>query len=210
MRASAAAHLARREQAASPVAALEEIASTSAEALGELRAALKGLRSDDSEGVLLRPPGAGLADLDDLIAGVEGAGLTVELEMAAAAATVPPAIGHAGYRIVQEGLTNVLRHSTAKHARVRIGRDEGALLVEVLDDGQARAATGTGDGVTACWACASAPPRSAAAARPDGRRAAAGGSGPGYRSTRRIVDRPDQGVSSRTTIRWSGPDSSRS
>jgi signal transduction histidine kinase len=143
VRAAAAAHLARREQGASPVDALEEIASTSAEALGELRTALKGLRSDDS--VPLRPAGAGLADLDDLIAGVKGAGLTVELDMAAATEAVPPAIGHAGYRIVQEGLTNVLRHSTAKHARVRIGDDEGALLVEVLDNGQA--VTGTGGGI---------------------------------------------------------------
>jgi signal transduction histidine kinase len=143
VRAAAAAHLARREQGASPVGALEEIASTSAEALGELRAALKGLRSDDS--VPLRPAGAGLADLGDLIAGVKGAGLTVELDMAAATEAVPPAVGHAGYRIVQEGLTNVLRHSTAKHARVRIGHDEGALLVEVLDDGQA--VTGTGGGI---------------------------------------------------------------
>ncbi len=66
VRASAAAHLGRREQPVSPVAALEEIASTSAEALGELRAALKGLRSDESGGVPLRPPGAGLADLGDL------------------------------------------------------------------------------------------------------------------------------------------------
>src|SRR5580700_4042460 len=142
VRAAAAAHLARREQGAIPVSALEEIASTSAEALGELRAALKGLRSDDS--VPLRPAGAGLADLGDLIAGVKGAGLTVELDMAAATAAVPPAIGHAGYRIVQEGLTNVLRHSTAKHARVRIGQDEGALLVEILDQGEA--VTGTGGG----------------------------------------------------------------
>src|SRR5580704_185820 len=142
VRAAAAAHLARREQGASPVGALEEIASTSAEALGELRTALKGLRSDD---VPLRPAGAGLAELDDLIAGVKGAGLTVELDMAAGIAAVPAAIGHAGYRIVQEGLTNVLRHSTAQHARVRIGHDEGALLVEVLDNGQA--VTGTGGGI---------------------------------------------------------------
>ena len=144
VRAAAAAHLARREQGASPVSALEEIASTAAEALGELRAALKGLRSDDRDAVPLRPAGAGLADLGDLIAGVKGAGLTVELDMAEAAAAVPPAIGHAGYRIVQEGLTNVLRHSTAKHARVRIGQDQGALLVEVLDQGEAVAGTGGG------------------------------------------------------------------
>jgi signal transduction histidine kinase len=94
--------------------------------------------------VPLRPAGAGLADLGDLIAGVKGAGLTVELDMAAATEAVPPAIGHAGYRIVQEGLTNVLRHSTAKHARVRIGQDEGALLVEVLDTGQAVTEAGGG------------------------------------------------------------------
>src|SRR3984893_1145122 len=146
VRPAPAAHLARREQGASPVSALEEIASTSADALGELRTALKGLRSDDSDGVPLRPAGAGLADLGDLIAGVKGAGLTVELDMAAAPEAIPPAIGHAGYRIVQEGLTNVLRHSTAKHARVRIGQDEGALLVEVVDNGQARPATGGGTG----------------------------------------------------------------
>src|SRR3984957_13557374 len=147
VRAAAAAHLARREQGAGPVTALEEIASTSAEALGELRTALKGLRSDESDGVPLRPAKAGLADLGDLIAGVKGAGLTVELDMAAATAAVPAAIGHAGYRIVQEGLTNVLRHSTARHAHVRIGLDEGALAVEVLDRGQARAVTGTGSGI---------------------------------------------------------------
>jgi signal transduction histidine kinase len=146
VRASAGAHLARREQPASPVAALDEIASSSAEALGELRAALKGLRSDDAEGVLLRPPGAGLADLDDLIVGVKGAGLTVKLDMAAALQAIPAAIGHAGYRIVQEGLTNVLRHSTAADASVLIGRDEGALLVEVLDDGQAKPGISTGGG----------------------------------------------------------------
>ncbi len=119
VRASAATHLARREQPVSPLAALDEIAATSAEALGELRAALKGLRSNDIDGVPLRPQGAGLTDLGDLIAGVSGAGLTVELDTAAAPETVPPAIAHAGYRIVQEGLTNVLRHSTARHASVR-------------------------------------------------------------------------------------------
>jgi signal transduction histidine kinase len=144
VRAAAAAHLARREQGASPVSALEEIASTSAEALGELRTALKGLRNNESDGAPLRPAGAGLADLSDLIAGVKGAGLTVELDMAAATEAVPAAVGHASYRIVQEGLTNVLRHSTAKHARVRIGQEEGALLVEVLDNGQAVIGTGGG------------------------------------------------------------------
>jgi signal transduction histidine kinase len=146
VRASAAAHLVRREQPVSPVTALDEIASTSAEALGELRAALTGLRNDDGEDAPLRPAAAGLADLGDLIAGVKGAGLTVDLELTAAPEVIPPGIGHASYRIVQEGLTNVLRHSTAEHACVRIGREEGALLVEVLDDGQLSTAVGTGGG----------------------------------------------------------------
>jgi signal transduction histidine kinase len=146
VRASAAAHLARRQQGTSPVTALDEIASTSAEALGELRAALKGLRSDSGEGVPLRPTAAGLADLGDLIAGVKGAGLKVELDMTAAPQAIPPAIAHAGYRIVQEGLTNVLRHSTAEQARVRVGEDAGAVVVEVLDDGRPQGAASTGGG----------------------------------------------------------------
>jgi signal transduction histidine kinase len=146
VRASAAAHLARREQPVSPVTALDEIASTSAGALGELRAALKGLRNDVGEDAPLRPATAGLADLGDLIAGVRGAGLTVDLEVMAAPEVIPPAIGHAGYRIVQEGLTNVLRHSTAEHACVRVGREEGALLVEVVDNGQPSTAAGNGGG----------------------------------------------------------------
>jgi signal transduction histidine kinase len=137
VRAAAAAHLARRQQADSPVTVLDEIASTSAEALGELRAALKGLRNGQDEGAAPRPAAAGLDDLPELVAGVSGAGLTVDLDMAAVPEAVPPPIAHAGYRIVQEGLTNVLRHSAAGHAHVRIGRDAAILVVEVADDGPA-------------------------------------------------------------------------
>jgi signal transduction histidine kinase len=48
-------------------------------------------------------------------------------------------VGHAGYRIVQEGLTNVLRHSTARQARVRVEVDDRAVVVDVTDDGPKRA-----------------------------------------------------------------------
>jgi signal transduction histidine kinase len=150
VRAAAAAHLARRQQPDSPVTVLDEIASTSAEALGELRAALKGLRNGQDEGAALRPAAAGLDDLPELIAGVSGAGLTVDLDVAAVPEAVPPPIAHAGYRIVQEGLTNVLRHSAAGHAHVRIGRDATILIVEVADDGPAGGAaapTGGGHGL---------------------------------------------------------------
>ena len=47
---------------------------------------------------------------------------------------------------MQEGLTNVLRHSTARQARVRIGQDEGALLIEVLDEGRPRPSAAHGGG----------------------------------------------------------------
>jgi len=150
VRAAAAAHLARRQQADGPVTVLDEIASTSAEALGELRAALKGLRNGQDEGAAPRPAAAGLDDLPELVAGVSGAGLTVDLDMAVVPEAVPPPIAHAGYRIVQEGLTNVLRHSAAGHAHVRIGRDAAILVVEVADNGpagDAAALTGGGHGL---------------------------------------------------------------
>ena len=150
VRAAAAAHLARRQQADSPVTVLDEIASTSAEALGELRAALKGLRNVQDEAAAPRPAAAGLDDLPELVAGVSGAGLTVDLDMAAVPEAVPPPVAHASYRIVQEGLTNVLRHSAAGHAHVRVVRDAAILVVEVADDGPAgdgAAPAGGGDGL---------------------------------------------------------------
>jgi signal transduction histidine kinase len=53
-------------------------------------------------------------------------------------ASLPTTVGHAGYRIVQESLTNVLRHSTARRAAVQVGVDGGSLVVEVADGGQPR------------------------------------------------------------------------
>jgi signal transduction histidine kinase len=79
-----------------------------------------------------------LPDLAELIAGVEGSGLGVDLKVAAVPASLPATIGHAGYRIVQEALTNVLRHSSARRAAVLVGVDGGSLVVEVADEGPPR------------------------------------------------------------------------
>ena len=79
-----------------------------------------------------------LPDLAELIAGVESAGLGVDLKVAGVPASLPTTTGHAAYRIVQEGLTNVLRHSTARRAVVLVGVDGGSLVVEVADSGQPR------------------------------------------------------------------------
>jgi signal transduction histidine kinase len=61
---------------------------------------------------------------------------------------VPAAVQAAGYRIVQEALTNVLRHARASVARVSVTREDGALRVEVVDDGEgAGGPGGSGNGV---------------------------------------------------------------
>jgi signal transduction histidine kinase len=91
--------------------------------------------------VVLAPlhPVQDLAGLPGLIAGVEEAGLSVQLEVAGALGGLPAPVGHAGYRIIQESLTNVLRHSTARQASVRVRAGERSLLIEVVDDGQPHA-----------------------------------------------------------------------
>jgi signal transduction histidine kinase len=135
VRAAAAARRARKGGAADGTAALDEIASVSAEALDELRTTLKALRSAQDGPAPLHPV-QDLAGLSSLIAGVEEAGLSVRLEMAGTPADLPPPVGHAGYRIIQEGLTNVLRHSTARQALVRVEAGHRRVLIEVLDEGE--------------------------------------------------------------------------
>jgi signal transduction histidine kinase len=135
VRAAAAARRARKGGAADGTGALDEIASVSAEALDELRTTLKALRSAQDGPAPLHPV-QDLAGLSSLIAGVEEAGLSVQLEMAGTPADLPPAVGHAGYRIIQEGLTNVLRHSTARQALVRVEAGQRNVLIEVLDKGE--------------------------------------------------------------------------
>jgi signal transduction histidine kinase len=135
-----AAAAARRERKAgqAEAAALDEIASASAEALTELRTAVKALRTAQDGPAPLHPV-QDMASLADLVAGVEASGLAVDLEVIGMPAALPASVGHAGYRIVQEGLTNVLRHSTARQARVRVEVDDRAVVIDVTDDGRKRA-----------------------------------------------------------------------
>lgn len=137
VRAAAAAHAGRRRE--SPDAdAFQEIADVSAEALADLRATLKGLRTTHDAPALLHPLQE-LADLPDLVAGVQGTHLKIDIDMPAVPPPMSATVGHAAYRIVQESLTNVLRHSTAGWAQVRVCVEADALAVEVLDDGGPRA-----------------------------------------------------------------------
>jgi signal transduction histidine kinase len=144
VRAAAAAHLARQEGGDVPSPVLDEIATASAEALGEVRSALKSMRPGLSSEAPLRPP-PDLGDLPGLVSGLERSGLSVDLRIDRMPAGLPHAVGHAGYRIIQEGLTNVLRHSTATRAAVRVEAADGSLVLEVVDPGRARTGSG-GDG----------------------------------------------------------------
>jgi len=134
VRAAAAMHL-QRSQPEEGVAALEEIKRSSAGALAELRSTLKLLRPVGAQAPLR--PAQSLADLDELIDGVSGAGVHVQLRAGAIPDGLAAPIAHAAYRIIQESLTNVLRHSTARHAVVELSYAERLLTVEIRDDGDA-------------------------------------------------------------------------
>jgi signal transduction histidine kinase len=130
--AAAAVHLQRTKPNES-LDALESIVRSSADALAELRSTLRIVRPTAGDAPL-RPPQS-LADLPDLVEGVAGAGVDVDLQLDVRSRDIPTATAHGAYRIVQESLTNVLRHSNANHATVRVALAGDQLTVEVLDDG---------------------------------------------------------------------------
>ncbi|GAA1834587.1 sensor histidine kinase [Pseudonocardia ailaonensis] len=124
-------------------AALATIKESSRDLLREMRSTLGVLRGVDEAPPTA--PTAGLSVLDRLVADNAAAGLTVETTVDAEA--LPPSVDLAAYRIVQEALTNVRKHSGAGHAAVRITRADGAVRILVDDDGRGPAAQpGTGSG----------------------------------------------------------------
>jgi signal transduction histidine kinase len=133
IQAAAAVHLQRNEpnESRDP---LEEIIRSSAEALAELRSTLKIVRPASGEAPLR--PAQSLADLHELVDGVRSAGVNIDLQLDAISQDIPSAIAHGAYRIVQESLTNILRHSSAKRAVVRVALVGDYLTVEVIDDGR--------------------------------------------------------------------------
>jgi signal transduction histidine kinase len=116
--------------------AVAEIGRTGRASLADIRRLLDVLHAAEPDS----PGGAGLGSptLDDLPAltdGVRAAGLPVEVSGAGDLGDVPAGVGLAAYRVVQEALTNSLRHAGAGSAVVRVRRHAGALVVEVEDDG---------------------------------------------------------------------------
>jgi signal transduction histidine kinase len=114
--------------------AIRDVSSTAREALAETRRLFGVLRADS--GQELRRPLPSLADLDDLLARVRDAGLPVRYERSGTAADLPPGIQLAAFRLVQEALTNTMKHAgPGASATVRLRLTPAEVCVEVEDDG---------------------------------------------------------------------------
>jgi signal transduction histidine kinase len=122
--------------------ALERVERAGREALEEMRRMLGILRSSGEHASLVPQPG--LADLPALADQMRTAGLPVELRIDGRD-TIPAGLGLAVYRIVQEALTNVLKHAGAGTATVTVSVGERAVVVDVVDDGRG-ASQGPGSG----------------------------------------------------------------
>jgi len=113
--------------------ALQDVEQMGRTALAEMRRLLGAMRSD-SDGLELAPQPS-LDGLDALAAAVERAGLPVRVHIDGEPFRLPPAIDLSAYRIVQEGLTNALKHAHASHADVTVRYSPDELQIEVRDDG---------------------------------------------------------------------------
>jgi len=112
--------------------ALDLIRHIGQEAIGEM-GTLVGLMRDDARPA--REPQPSLADLDRLIATTRDAGLPVELSVDGQARPLPPAVELSAFRVIQEGLTNALKHAGPAHAQVCVRYRHEEIEVEVTDDG---------------------------------------------------------------------------
>ena len=128
-------------------AALTEIERTGRESLREMRRLLGLLREGDEGAAALRPQ-PGMAGVDALVRSVRQAGLPVDLRISGDARPLPPGVDIAAYRIVQEALTNALRHAGPARATVEIAYDEREVTLRIEDtgrvDGSSRGPVGNG------------------------------------------------------------------
>jgi signal transduction histidine kinase len=126
--------------------ALRSIESTGRQALAEIRRVLDAVRPLDTG--TDRSPQPGLARLDELIGRVRSAGVSVVLRTQGAPFALPAGVDLSAYRIVQEALTNTLKHAGASLATVVLDYRDDEFLVQVCDDGRGGPADGDpNDGV---------------------------------------------------------------
>ena len=147
------------------------IQRTGREALVEVRRLVGVLREHEAT----REPAPGAAAVADLVARINAAGLPVDLEVRGSVEALPAAPDLAVYRIVQESLTNVLKHADASRARVVIDRRAEEVSVEIVDDGaggmpdRRMADEGSGNGLLGMAERASALGGTFSAGRAEGR-----------------------------------------
>lgn len=110
---------------------LQAIERTSSQALQEMRTVLGVLRDGDAD----RTPHPGFAQVDELAVKAREAGLDVSIESVTRPEPMPSALGSAVYRIVQESLTNVIRHAGPTRVTVTLDQREDAVEVRVVDEG---------------------------------------------------------------------------
>ncbi|MBE1564955.1 sensor histidine kinase [Nonomuraea africana] len=133
----------RRRLADRPVErdALVQVEQLGRRSVTELRRVVGLLRPDDADG--LAPPPS-LRRVDDLVMEVRSAGLQVTSTVSGTPTLLPLGVDMSAYRIVQEALTNVLRHAVAAVATVTVAYEPDSVSVRVLDDGRGAAAPGPG------------------------------------------------------------------
>jgi signal transduction histidine kinase len=117
---------------------LSAVASTGRAALAELRRLLGVIRAEDErqDGPAYAPQ-PGIEWVDELVRQVRESGLAVDLSVIGAPRELPEGVGLCAYRIVQEALTNTLKHADASRAQVSVRYVDDALELQVLDDGRA-------------------------------------------------------------------------
>ena len=131
--------------------ALAAIEATSRETLSGLRRMVTGLRrAEPGPGPGQAPlgPAPGLADIDRLAATARDAGVQVEVDWRGSREPLPADIDLSAFRIIQEAVTNVVRHAGTGQCQVAIDQQDGQLSIEVTDSGRGGSTAGTGYGIT--------------------------------------------------------------
>jgi signal transduction histidine kinase len=126
--------------------AVQSIGATAREALTELRRLLGALRQD-GEGPPSRSPQPDDLAIESLVESVRDAGVPVHLSVRGDPRPLPDAVALSAYRIVQESLTNVVKHAAPASAAVVLAYGSDELVVEVTDDGRRPASAGGGHGL---------------------------------------------------------------
>jgi signal transduction histidine kinase len=124
-------------------AATDGIADLGRSAMTEMHRTLKLLRGSDEAAE--RAPQPGLGDLDGLLARSRAAGLQVELSVSGQPRPLPQSVDLSAFRIVQEALTNVVRHAGRAHTTVQVGYRDDGLELTVVDDGDGATGPRSGD-----------------------------------------------------------------